>query len=101
MLQPVLDVEVLLLDELVAANPSDWVKETLAHIINSRYNRKAVTLITTTLPLSDRPNGPEVRMSSGELVPNLERSLYRFGTTLASRLYEMCKVVQLESDDYR
>src|SRR5579864_7243339 len=36
-LQPVLDVEILLLDEMAALNPSDWVKETLAYIINSRY----------------------------------------------------------------
>ena len=48
-LQPVLDVEVLLLDELAGSNPSGWVKETLHHIINSRYNYKKVTLITTTL----------------------------------------------------
>jgi DNA replication protein DnaC len=100
-LQPVLDVEVLLLDELVAANPSDWVKETLAHIINSRYNQKRVTLITTTLPLSDGANRREVRAPSGETVPSLERSLNQFGTTLSSRLYEMCKLVEMHSDDYR
>jgi DNA replication protein DnaC len=100
-LQPVLDVEVLLLDELVAANPSDWVKETLAHVINSRYNQKRVTLITTTLPLGDGANRREVRAPSGESVPNLERSLNQFGTTLSSRLYEMCKLVEMHSDDYR
>src|SRR6516164_6170394 len=100
-LQPVLDVEVLLLDELVAANPSDWVKETLAHVINSRYNQKRVTLITTTLPLSDGASRREVRAPSGEAVPSLERSLNQFGTTLSSRLYEMCKLVEMHSDDYR
>jgi DNA replication protein DnaC len=100
-LQPVLDVEVLLLDELVTANPSDWVKETLAHIINSRYNRKQVTLITTTLSLSDDSNRREVRAPSGQPIPNLERSLNQFGTTLSSRLYEMCKLVELQSDDFR
>src|SRR5260370_22109464 len=52
-LQPVLDVEVLLLDELAASNPTDWVKETLQHIINSRYNKKKVTMILTTSPVSD------------------------------------------------
>jgi DNA replication protein DnaC len=100
-LQPVLDVEVLLLDELVAANPSDWVKETVAHIINSRYNQKHVTLITTTLPLSDGSNRREVRDPSGEPVPNLERSLNQFGVTLSSRLYEMCRLLDMQSDDFR
>jgi len=100
-LQPVLDVEVLLLDELVATNPSDWVKETVAHIINSRYNRKQVSLITTTLPLSDASNRREIRDPSGEPLPNLERSLNQFGVTLSSRLYEMCKLLDMNSDDYR
>jgi DNA replication protein DnaC len=100
-LQPVLEVEVLLLDELVAANPSDWVKETLAHVINSRYNQKRVTLITTTLPLSDGAKRRELRAPSGESIPSLERSLNQFGTTLSSRLYEMCKLVEMHSDDYR
>ena len=100
-LQPVLDVEVLLLDELAAANPSDWVKETLAYIINSRYNQKKVTLITTTLPLGETASRREVRAPSGEALPEVERTLSQLGTTLRSRLYEMCKLVEMNSDDYR
>ena len=107
-LQPVLDVEVLLLDELSAANPSDWVKETLAHLINSRYNQKKVTLITTTLPFGESSSRRsrsaaqgEVRAPSGELVPDVERTLNQLGVTLRSRLYEMCKLVEITSDDFR
>lgn len=100
-LQPVLDAEVLLLDELAALNPSDWVKETLAHIINSRYNQKKVTLITTTLPFGEPSSRRDVRMPSGEPLSDFERSLNQLGTTLRSRLYEMCKLVEMNSDDYR
>lgn len=107
-LQPVQDVEVLLLDELSGANPSDWVKETLAHLINSRYNQKKVTLITTTLPFGEsssrrsRSRTPgEVRAPSGEIVPDVDRSLSQLGVTLRSRLYEMCKLVEIQSDDFR
>ena len=100
-LQPVLDIEVLLLDELAASNPSDWVKETLAYIINARYNQKRVTLITTTLPLGESASRREVRAPSGELIPEVERTLTQLGTTLRSRLYEMCKLVEMNSDDYR
>jgi DNA replication protein DnaC len=100
-LQPVLDVEVLLLDELAASNPSDWVKETLAYVINSRYNQKKVTLITTTLPLGETASRCEVRAPSGEPLPDIERTLNQLGTTLRSRLYEMCKLVEMNSDDYR
>lgn len=101
-LQPVIDVEVLLLDELASTSPTEWVKETLHHIINSRYNQKKTTLITTTLPppreLSDhdRPRTP-----SGEEIPEVERSLNQFGITLSSRLFEMCKIIEMRSDDYR
>ena len=119
---PVLDAEVLLLDEMVAANPSDWVKETLAHLINSRYNQKKATLITTTLPLGETSRraasitAPVARSSpgsapgesraaprapSGESIPSLDRSLDQFGVTLSSRLYEMCKLVEMKSDDFR
>ena len=100
-LQPVLDTEVLLLDELASSNPSDWVKETLQHIINSRYNHKKVTLITTTLRFGASSPRREARMPSGELIPDVESSLNQLGVTLRSRLYEMCKLVEMDSDDYR
>jgi len=100
-LQPVLDAEVLLLDELAASNPSDWVKETLQHIINSRYNHKKVTLITTTLPFGAGAGRRETRAPSGEIIPEVEFSLNQLGVTLRSRLYEMCKLVEMNSDDYR
>jgi DNA replication protein DnaC len=99
-LAPVLETEVLLLDELAALNPTDWVKETLAYIINTRYNHKSVTLITTTLPFGDSPRR-DSRMPSGESVPDVERTLNQFGTTFRSRLYEMCKLIQIDSDDFR
>ena len=100
-LQRVLTTEVLLLDELAALNPSDWVKETLAHIVNTRYNQKLVTLITTTLPFAEASEDSDVRTPAGEAVPEVERTLNQYGVTLRSRLYEMCKVIEIQSDDYR
>jgi DNA replication protein DnaC len=107
-LQPLLDIEVLLLDELSGANPSDWVKETLSHLINSRYNHKKVTLITTTLPFGESTRRPsragareQLRAPSGDPVPDVDRSLSQLGVTLRSRLYEMCKLVEISSDDFR
>lgn len=100
-LQPALDVEVLLLDELAASNPTDWVKETLWYIVNSRYNQKKTTLITTTIQGDKKPRGAEVKTPSGDDIPNFEKSLGDLGVTMRSRLYEMCKVVEMHSDDYR
>jgi DNA replication protein DnaC len=108
LLQPVIESEVLLLDELVVAKPSDWVKETLAYIINARYNQKKVMLITTTLAFGDAGRTPLDAAGSGggltpsgEPIPNLERSLDEFGVTLSSRLYEMCKPIEIRAHDFR
>ena len=100
-LQPVLDAEVLLLDELAGSNPSDWVKETLHHIINWRYNYKKVTIITTTLLSRDAVGRRGDRQPSGEDIPDLDYTLNQLGVTLRSRLYEMCKLVEMNSDDFR
>jgi DNA replication protein DnaC len=99
-LGPVLDVEVLMLDDLAASDPTDWVRETLAHIISSRYNEKRVTLITTTLA-SENSRRRGVHTPSGDSIPEIDRSLAQLGPTLSSRLYEMCKLVEMKSDDYR
>lgn len=100
-LQPVLDAEVLLLDELAGSNPSDWVKETLHHIINLRYNYKKVTIITTTLLVKGGAGKSGVRPPSGQDLPDLDYTLNQLGVTLRSRLYEMCKFVEMSSDDFR
>jgi DNA replication protein DnaC len=47
LLSPVLDVEVLVLDELGAQNPSSWVKDTVSYVLNYRYNENKVTILTT------------------------------------------------------
>jgi DNA replication protein DnaC len=46
-LQPVFEAEVLVLDELGASKPTDWVWDTVAHILNTRYNDRRTTIITT------------------------------------------------------
>jgi DNA replication protein DnaC len=102
LLEPVVETEVLLLDELVAANPSEWVKERLAYLINCRYNHKKVTLITTTLPFGE-PSQPRnaSKEPSGNSIPSFERSLDQFGVTLSSRIYEMCKPIEIRAEDFR
>ena len=39
-LRPVFEAEVLILDELGASKPTEWVWDTVAHILNTRYNDK-------------------------------------------------------------
>jgi DNA replication protein DnaC len=46
-LAPVIEAEVLVLDELSASKPTDWVRDTMMHVINTRYNDKKLTIFTT------------------------------------------------------
>ena len=87
-LAPVLNAEILVLDELGASKPTDWVRDTMAHVINSRYNDKKLTIFTTNYLDSRQSDRDEV----------LED---RIGTRLRSRLYEMCQSVTIRGDDYR
>jgi DNA replication protein DnaC len=102
-LEPVLHAEVLLIDDLGAGKPSPWALETIGHILNKRYNEKRVTLLTTNyLDAAEAPPAP-VRLPSGQAVaPAREDSLEeRLGRRVRSRLYEMCRTVEVRAPDYR
>ncbi len=102
-LEPVLSAELLLLDDLGASKPSAWALETVGHILNTRYNERRVTLLTTNY-LDTAVGSPEpVRLPSGQAVaPAREEALAdRIGQRIRSRLYEMCRTVELVAPDYR
>jgi DNA replication protein DnaC len=87
-LAPVYRAEVLVLDELGTTRPTDWVLDTMTHIISKRYNDNRLTIFTTNY-LDGRQN------------PSDETLQDRIGARLRSRLYEMCRTVIMEGDDYR
>ncbi|MGH9835035.1 MAG: ATP-binding protein [Blastocatellia bacterium] len=87
-LEPIYDAEVLVLDELGASKPTDWVRDTMTQIINNRYNDRKLTIFTSNY--LDEP-----------LNPNEETLTDRVGVRLRSRLHEMCKIVLIKGDDYR
>ncbi len=87
-LQPVFDAEVLVLDEIGASKPTDWVRDTMAHIISTRYNDQKLTIFTT--------NYHDERKADRE-----ETLEDRIGVRLRSRLFEMCKTINIDGKDYR
>src|SRR5919198_4093801 len=87
-LAPVYETEVLVLDELGASKPTDWVRDTMMQVIGTRYNERRLTIFTT--------NYPDARRQPAE-----ETLEDRVGVRLRSRLYEMCRTVQIEGEDYR
>jgi DNA replication protein DnaC len=108
-LRPVFQAEVLVLDELGASKPTEWVWDTVAHILNSRYNDRRTTIITTNYPNS-RPladtsaRNPERKSAARE---DADRAISgetlgdRIGVRMRSRLQEMCVVIDMYGKDFR
>jgi DNA replication protein DnaC len=95
-LRPIFEAEVLVLDELGAVKPTEWVWDTVSLILNTRYNDKRTTIITTNF--SDEPAG----QSSGARGAAREETLGdRIGERMRSRLHEMCRVIQMDGIDFR
>src|SRR5580700_4514121 len=87
-LRPVFDAEVLVLDELGASKPTDWVWDTVALILNTRYNDKRTTIITTNYAdLAPGGSNGAGRVMRDETLGD------RIGERMRSRLAEMCVVV--------
>ena len=81
LLRPLLEADLLVLDELGSQKPSNWVHDILYYIINTRYNDVRTTIFTTN---------------------NVEDLGDRIGERLRSRLYEMTAALHLaEVSDYR
>jgi DNA replication protein DnaC len=97
-LAPVVEADILLLDDLGAWKMTDWMLDTLFFILNSRYMAKRATLITTNFPdiqqeraATDGPHNLRRGESLGE----------RVGPRVRSRLLEMCLLIKMHGDDRR
>jgi len=115
LLRPVLETEVLVLDELGAHNPSEWVQEEVAYVLNYRYNGNKTTILTTNY--QDEPEKKDRKVevadslmtdSEYEKLGKKERKVgisdtltERIGVRMRSRLYEMCKTVRMNGNDFR
>lgn len=85
---PYAEVELLVLDELGATKPSDFARDMLYALLNTRYNHKRITIATSNF--------------MDELGPGEREKLEdRIGYRLRSRLHEMCQTVRIQSDDFR
>src|SRR5258708_7966278 len=95
-LRPVFEAEVLLLDELGAVKPSEWVWDTATLILNTRYNDNRTPLTPTNFadkppPADAGPRGAAREETLGD----------RIGERMRSRLHEMCRIIKMEGEDFR
>ena len=87
--RPVVEAELLVLDDLGAERLTDWVQETLNYIVNTRYNDRRPTIFTSNY--EDLPEDAE----------DLNSLLARVGFRMLSRLREMCDFLEYDGPDYR
>lgn len=71
----------LIIDDLGAEKTSDWVEETIYLLIDERYGKELPTILTSNYSLSDIAK--------------------RVGDRVASRITEMCRVVEINTSDKR
>lgn len=87
-LRPVLDADLLVLDDLGAEKTSEWVQETLGLVVNTRYSEKRPTVFTTNL-------------GNGTALDDLQSMRVQLGERTRSRLLEMCHDVEMDGPDVR
>ncbi|RMH23071.1 MAG: AAA family ATPase [Acidobacteria bacterium] len=127
-LDPITRAEVLVLDELGATKPSDWVQDLLYLLINERYINNRPTIFTTNYRLESlapppddgaRERRPADEVTDGAVAqvlggarpraapPALRRDgryellEQRVSPQVVSRIYEMAQPIQLGNRDYR
>jgi DNA replication protein DnaC len=88
-IRPVMEAELLVLDDLGAEKTTEWVDETMNLIVNTRYNYNRPTIFTTNYLNEEPPNA--IRETLEE----------RVGVRMHSRLYEMCDFIYMGVVDHR
>lgn len=99
LLRPVFETEVVVLDDLGAQKPSEWVWDTVSFILNSRYNGKQPTIITANF--LDGPSAREEGAQGAHRSARVETLGDRIGERMRSRLFEMCRFVPMDGKDFR
>lgn len=97
-LRPVLDAEVLILDDLGAGRTTAWNRDVLHDVIAHRYNEARPMILTSNRPMESESEAQAGRSSALDEPLTLRD---RLGDPLISRLYELCETVPMQSKDYR
>ena len=105
-LRPVFEADVLVLDELGAVKPTEWVWDAVSFVLNTRFNDRKTTIITTNFP--DEPAADLEPVSRSFSASEQARAAARRETLgdriterMRSRLHEMCRTVPMQGKDFR
>jgi len=109
LMMPLVDVELLVIDELGKGRGTEWEETVLDDLVSRRYNAGKVTLCTTNFDPHDTAAashgggyhpGYDSRKTgaAGSKMPSL---VERIGERIYSRLCSMCEFVQVDGADHR
>lgn len=98
LIEPVLNAEVLVLDELGALRPTDFVLDNVALILGTRYDQRRSTIITTNYADFPAGQGRQTDIERAAKDPTLGD---RIGDRMYSRIQEMCIKVEMNGQDAR
>lgn len=112
-LRPVLETEVVLIDDLGSSTASAWERDTVAYILNKRYSDERTTIVTTYLldrpsPVAEHvPENPSPGFGRNKSIEEARAALRdrtlgeRIGDQMRARLNEMCRKIEINARDYR
>lgn len=85
-LGPVLNTELLLIDDLGANRYTEWSEDTITYVLNHRYNEKKATILTSNLPdISESAPEQQARAKSGAEPPQSRPAPFRYEDEQISR----------------
>lgn len=93
-LRPVMDADILVLDDLGSEKTSEWVEETMNLIVNTRYNERRHTIFTSNF--EDTPDDATDGQETNDFTLK-----ERIGFRIHSRLHEMCEFLEWDGADFR
>lgn len=111
---PLLDVDVLIIDELGKGRNTDWELTILDQLVMGRYNQRKTVIASTNCPLTGKKAAygtynfdlEQMQKSSGGNGSGFSPDQFepleqRVGQRIYSRLLEMCEFVEITGQDMR
>jgi DNA replication protein DnaC len=97
---PTFAADLVVIDELGAARPSDWVFETIELLIGGLYNRMTPVIVTSNF--ANLPaGGSRAAENDYARAARPETLEDRIGKRMFSRLQQMCTAIDMTGADYR
>ena len=106
-LQPILESDVLVLDDFGSHHITGWIKDTVFDIVNYRYRKEKPMIVATNLMLEHESSSSDnSRVGSDKYTRRAKISAdgtleERLGPAVVSRLFDSCVVMEVDGRDHR